>query len=220
MNIIKAEIRKEIGKQAAKKLRKEEKIPAVLYGHKEKTIPIWVALEDLRMLFKNLKSESETFTLDVEGKKRVIIKDIQRDPITSTLLHIDFQHLRRGEKIKAKVPVVLEGEAIGVEQGGIIEHILREVTVEALPSDIPSNFTLDITDLKIGSSLHIKDIDSGKAKILEEPERTIVTILPPKVKKEEEIVAKEVFEEEVVEAEEEEGEKEEEKEKEKEAEEK
>lgn len=191
---IKAEVRKEIGKQAVKKLREEEKIPAVLYGHKEKPIPIWLSLKDLRMLFKNLKSESETFTLDVGSKKRVIIKEIQRDPITSALLHIDFQHLRKGEKIKAKVPVVLEGEAIGVEQGGILDHILREVTVEATPSEMPSNFTLNITDLKIGGSLHIRDIDSGEAKILEEPERTIVTILAPKVKKEEEIVAEEVVE--------------------------
>jgi len=204
---IKAEIRKEIGKQAAKKLRKEERIPAVLYGHKEKPVPIWVASKDLKMLFKNLTSESETFTLDVEGKKRVLIKEIQHDPITSALLHIDFQHLHKGEKIKAKVPIVLEGEAIGIEQGGILDHILREVTVEALPSDIPSNFTLNITDLKIGSPLHVRDIDSGKAKILEESERTIITILTPKVKKEEEIVTEEEVVEEVEAAEEEEKEK-------------
>jgi large subunit ribosomal protein L25 len=195
---IKAEKREEIGKQAAKKLRKEEKIPAVLYGHEEKPVPIWVALEDLRTLFKSLKSESEIFTLDVKGKKRVIIKDIQRDPITSELLHIDFQHLHRGEKIKAHVPIILEGESIGVEQGGILDQILREVTVEAIPREMPSSFTLDITDLKVGSSLHVRDIDSGNAKILEEPERTIVTILTPKVRKEEEEI---VAEEELVEEE-------------------
>jgi len=199
---IKAEKREEIGKQAAKKLRKEEKIPAVLYGHEEKPVPIWVTLEDLRMLFKNLKSESEIFTLDVKGKKRVIIKEIQRDPITSELLHIDFQHLHRGEKIKAHVPVMLEGESIGVEQGGILDHILREVNVEAIPREMPSSFTLNITDLKVGSSLHVRDIDPGKAKILEEPERTILTILAPKVRKEEEIVAEEeMVEEEVTEEE-------------------
>jgi len=198
---IKAEKRKEIGKQAVKKLRKEEKIPAVLYGHEEEPVPISVKLNDLKILFKNLKSESEIFNLDVGGKKRVIIKELQRDPITLELLHIDFQHLHKGEKIKAKVHVILEGESIGVEQGGILDHILREVTVEAIPREMPSSFTLDITDLKVGSSFHVRDIDSGKAKILEEPERTIVTILAPKVRKEEIVAEEEMVEEEVTEEE-------------------
>ncbi|MCK4352583.1 50S ribosomal protein L25 [candidate division WOR-3 bacterium] len=180
---LKAEIRTQKGKGSARTLRREEKIPAILYGHGEKNVLLQIKEKEINDV---VKSGMEHFSLDFGKEADVIIKDIQWNPVTSRILHIDFQYLHKGEKIKVKVPIVFEGVPIGVkEQGGIVEHILSEVEVECLPRDIPREIKVDVSPLKIGDSVHLKDITEVKGKFIEDIERTIVTILAPKVTVEE-----------------------------------
>lgn len=203
---LKADIRKEIGKKYAKKFRDMGKVPAELYGHGEGNIHLLIEEKDLALL----KKEGGTITLDIpsltagrKGNPMVIIKEVQYDPTSSKIFHIDFQHLHKGEKVHVKVPIVLEGEAIGVEHGGVLEHILNEIEVETLPRDIPEEFKIDISDLDVGHALHLKDMDTGECRPLEDLERTIVTILVPKIVEEEKPeVAEEIEEEEKEEGEE------------------
>ncbi len=196
---LKADIRKEIGEKYAKKFRDMGKVPAELYGHGEGNIHLLIDEKELLLL----KKEGGTITLDIEGNPMVIIKEVQYDLTSSKIFHIDFQHLHKGEKVHVKVPIVLEGEAIGVEHGGVLEQILTEIEVETLPKDIPEGFRIDISDLDVGHTLHLKDMDTGECRPLEDLERTIVTVLIPKVVEEEKPeVAEEIEEEEKEEGEE------------------
>ncbi|RKZ16679.1 50S ribosomal protein L25 [bacterium] len=195
---IKAEIREEKGKTKVKKLRKEGWIPGVVYGHGEKTMNIKVREEELKKLVHSIPSESTVIELHVGKKKfNTLFQEITRDIFTDRFLHVDFHILHKGEKVWVKVPIELTGECKGVKEGGIIDFIVREVEVECLPKDIPEKIVVDITNLGIGDSLHVGDIDTGgKFTIDMDPHTPIVSIIMPK-KMEAAVAAEEV--EEVVE---------------------
>jgi large subunit ribosomal protein L25 len=126
--------------------------------------------------------------LNIDGKdsaKKALIKDIQRDPVSGKILHIDFQHISMDEKIKIEVPIKLEGTADGVKNfGGIMSWNIRRIMVSCLPTDIPDKISLDVTDLKIHDSIHVKDIPATKFEILDDPEETIISVVPPTIVKE------------------------------------
>jgi large subunit ribosomal protein L25 len=114
-----------------------------------------------------------------------LIRDTQRDPVDGKLLHIDFQHISLTEKIRVQVPIVLEGVPDGVKNfGGIVNWMVRDVEVSCLPTDIPERFVLDINPLKIHESLHVKNIAAENVEILENPDETIVSVVPPTIIKE------------------------------------
>jgi len=201
---LKLEKRTEKGKSANRKLRREGYLPAVMYGHGEKPQPVKVKRVDFDRLFKATKGESVVLQLKLgRSKKLSIIKEVARHPVTGEPLHVDFHILHKGEAVEVAVPVVLLGTPKGIKLGGILEHILREVTVKAKPSDIPPHIEVDVSELGIGDSIHVKDIKLEGVEILEDPEETIVTILAPR-KAVEEVVAPAAEEEVEVEAEEEE----------------
>ena len=181
MKKLKAEKRTKTGKGAARSLRRENKIPAILYGHGEETILLQIDEKD----WKVAGGGSERLTVDFGKKMDVIVKDMQWHPVTGKLLHVDFQHLHNGEKIRVKIPIVVEDSSLGVTQGGILEHILPEVEIECLPRDIPKEFKIDVTDLNIGDSIHLKDLPPIEGDFVEDLERTVLTVLAPKVIEEE-----------------------------------
>jgi large subunit ribosomal protein L25 len=198
-----AKSRNDSGKGVAHKLRAQGRLPGVFYLGNEINRPIELDAHELQLVLKE-KPSIVRLQLDNGADYECVVRDLQRDPVTGKYLHVDLMGIVRGQKMTVKVPVELEGSAYGVRtQGGILQHMVHHINVECLPKDIPEKVTLDISELKIGDSLHISDIRAENIRILDEEERTVVTVLPPRVEKE---VVEEVEEEVEGEGEEAEGE--------------
>lgn len=212
--------KREKGKHILTLLRKNNKIPCVAYGHKEENRLFSVDEVELNKMFHAIGREKSLINIKM-GKDNflAIIKEIFRSPRTNKILHIDFQIIHKSEKLKLSVPIILKGSAKGVKEGGIVEHLLRDLEIKCLPADIPSHVEVDVSELGIGDSIHVKDIKAEKFEIVENPEEVVVTILAPKAyveeapKPEEEAKEPELIREKKEESEEEEEEKGKEKEK-------
>lgn len=167
-------------KNAARRVRVSGKIPAVVYGAGQDPVAVTV---DPKVITKILHSESghnTIFDLNVEGgaATKAMIVDWQHEPIKGKLLHIDLKRIAMDKPMRVSVPVQLVGTATGVKnQGGILEHVLREVEVECLPSDIPSHLDVDVSELAINSAIRISDLPhSGKLKFLGEEDATVAHV--------------------------------------------
>lgn len=213
--LITAKHRNKTGRSDTRKLRTDGFIPAVLYGKGLDTLHLFLNEKELSMTLHKVGGESALMNLKIEDKKKsaskpVIIKELQQDPITNHILHVDFQVISLTEKIKVKVRITTKGEAPGVKAGGILEHSLREVEVECLPKDIPEKIEVNISLLEIGDVIHIKDLTFPPGVVpAEDEESSILSIVPPKVEEaaplaEEEITGPELIGKEKKEEEEEE----------------
>ncbi len=194
---LEGQVREKAGKGIARKLRREGMIPAILYGTKQKVVPLQVKEKDLEKL-RRAGGEHAVIDLKV-GKSTTpaIIREEQFDPVWGKLLHIDFCRVKLTEKMKVGVPVVAVGESAGVKEGGILEHVLREIEVECLPDKIPESFEVDVTSLGIGNLVHVRDISPPEGvEIATEGDRVVVSIVAPRVVEEE--VVEEVAEPELV----------------------
>jgi large subunit ribosomal protein L25 len=185
--VLEAHLREESGKSKVKSLRRQGFIPAVLYGEGKKPQAIKISSTDLIRLIHQHHAETAVVNLKIkdEAKKAkeysCLIKDIQYDPVKSNILHVDFNQISLTRAIKVNVPVVSRGEPIGVRQdGGSLSHILWEVEVECLPKEIPREITVDVSNLKINDTIHIKDlgVPSG-VKILSDAEAIVFSVVPP-----------------------------------------
>lgn len=207
---LKARIREDKGKSAAKRLRAAGQIPAVLYGEKIKTVPLVVEAKDFTAVVRTEAGANVLLNLKIEGGKNetAIIKEMQRNPLKDSFLHVDFMKIALDEKITTTVPVTVVGESPGVKEGGVLQHGLWEIEVEALPTDLPENFEVDVSELGIGDSLRVSNLPRPKeVEVLSGAEETVVSVVPPTVVKEEEVVEEEIAEPELVGAEAEEEEK-------------
>ncbi len=188
---IKVEKRTDRGKQAAKKLRGKGFIPAIIYG-KDINSAISVSPEGFKTLRDMHFSESTVIDLSIAGEKKsealpVLVKDVQRHPLSDEVIHLDLLQVSLSEKITVHIPVVLKGEAKGKEEGAVLEQTLREIEVEGLPLNIPENIEVDISGLEIGHSLHVENIDvPADIEIITEPDATIATLAVKKEEEEEE----------------------------------
>ena len=206
---LEARLRKETGKGAGRRMFQTGRLPAILYGGKEAPSPIDLSLRDFEMIEKhniiNLKLNNQEIM--------ALIKEVQHHPVTNRLLHVDFYRIQQGKKLTVSIPIALTGEAPGVKVGGVLEHMLWKVEVECLPTNVPEKIEIDVSSLNIGDTLHVSDLTSGEGmKIVTDPKKTVISIVPPTVIKEEEPL---VEEEEAVEEEKEEKEEKEEERKEK-----
>lgn len=199
-----SEYRTSSGKGVARKLRASGKVPAILYGHSEKPVSLAVNEHDFLHVLR-VRGEMGIVDLTIEGEVKkecdAIIKEIQQHPASGKILHIDFQHIRRGEKLKIDVPVYLVGEAIGVkEMGGVLEHGPREIEIRCFPRDIPDRIDIDVKSLKIHDSIHIRDISSSYPdfEFLDDPATTLAIVVPPRVETEAVPVAEAAAEPEVI----------------------
>ena len=213
--VLKAEKRKEAGKGYAKSLRRSGKIPGVLYGKDEGATPLTIDEKHLLNLLNSIHGDTALITLQLGNEKRtdrkVIFKEMQRDPVKGDLLHIDLHHISLTENIHVEIPVTLTGSPVGVRtKGGIVQHILHKLEVECLPTEIPEHIELNIENLDVGDSIHVENITLEKGRMVTDLQRTIVTVVPPTVIKEvvpaEEVEEEEVEEPEVIEKGEEKGE--------------
>ena len=159
---LKVTVRESSGKGVARQLRMAEKVPAVFYGSETESISLEVATKTLRDILKVPGGKSNFFNLVFEGgkveNKLAIIKDLQIDPVSDKLIHADFFELSMNKKMTAIVPVSLTGKAKGVELGGTLQPIRRELEVSCLPKDLPEVIEIDVTDLDVGDSIHVDDV--------------------------------------------------------------
>jgi large subunit ribosomal protein L25 len=155
-----ATARSTAGKGAARALRREGSVPAVIYGHARQVQSLAVPTRDLEKLLDVISAGSTVVELTVDGKtSRTLIREIQRHPFKKQILHVDFLELVAGEKIIVSIPIVLHGVPEGVRLGGgILDQVLRELEIEVDPSHIPNHLDLDVTDLIVGHSLHVRDL--------------------------------------------------------------
>jgi large subunit ribosomal protein L25 len=206
---IKAKVRKSVGNGPARVLRREGKIPAVLYGPKTEPIILSVDIKDIEQILKQGSFGQVLLNLVIQNGKAVtkpaMIKELQIHPVSGKFLHIDFYEIDMQRKIRVKVPVVAKGKSKGTEFGGLLQIIRRELEVLCLPTQIPDAIEVDVTDLDVGDSLHVKEIQlEGDIEIPADVNFTVVTVLSPKVElevaEEEEEVEEEAAEEEGAEA--------------------
>ena len=181
-----AETREARGKNRARRERRAGRVPAVVYGGDTREgRPVSV---DPKELMRILHSESGVNTLiqlalDGGDADRVLVKEVQVDPISSDLLHVDFYRLAMDKAITVTVPVSLDGEAVGVkQQGGLVDFVTREVQIECMPSEIPEHIAVDITELRVGDGVRLRDQVEGVAWTpVSDPDTLLVHVLPPKV---------------------------------------
>src|SRR5205823_3467496 len=175
--------RQATGKGGARQARFRGKVPAVIYGHGRDTQSLELEAKALEKALAGIEPASTIIELAVEGKAAVktLIREIQRHPIRPDIIHVDFYEIHATEKVKLKVPVHLVGNPDGVRNaGGVLDQVTREVEIEVLPENIPDRVELDVNALKIGDSLHVRDLSIPNAKILTDAELTIATVVPPR----------------------------------------
>ena len=187
------------GKGVARKLRSAGKVPAVFYGKKSETLSLEVDAKELNDILNKETGGSIFFNLNIEGSKDgqkvAILKELQADPVTNRLVHADFLELLMDEKMSAAVPVRLTGKAEGVELGGTLQPIRRELEVSCLPKDLPDFIEIDVTALGIGDSVHIDEVELPKGIEVPHDVNFTVAVVVGRRAEEEEAVAEEGEEE-------------------------
>ena len=165
-------------------MRNTGTIPGIFYGGGEKNIPI--AINELVLRPVIYTSESYIINLSIEGEEKpfsCILKNVQFGPLTDKPIHFDLLGLKEGEKLNLNVTIVLKGAAVGIKDGGILQHTLHKLQVECLPQFIPSHIDVDISNLKIGDSVKVGDIKIEGVEILAEANAAIVSVVPPVIEK-------------------------------------
>ena len=189
--VLKATTREDLGKSASKHLRKDGKVPGVIYKGGKIGVNIAVDNNALWHALHTEAGENAIITMDISGgekasKKTVIVKELQTHPLSEEFIHVDFHEISLKEKLKVKVPLTVKGEAIGVkEEDGLLGQLVWELEVECLPTEIPEHIDVHVDDLKIGDAIYIKDLKApGDVKLLGDPEQMVVTVNPPKAEEE------------------------------------
>jgi large subunit ribosomal protein L25 len=184
--LLEAEPRQEIGKNKVNELRRRGFIPAVVYAEGKEALALKVSRHEFLRLIHKHHIENAVLKLKIKDDKKknprsCMIKELQHDPVKGDITHIDFNEISLTKVIKINVPVVTKGEPMGVKQeGGSLEHILWEIEIECLPTDIPKNFEVDVSNLKIGDSVHVKDISfPSNIKVLADPEAVVLSVAAP-----------------------------------------
>jgi large subunit ribosomal protein L25 len=178
-------LRKPSGKGGARALRREEKIPAIFYGPGTEPLAIAVARISLEKILKKQTSENTLYQLTIKGgaedtAKMVMLKDLQRTPLDREILHADFLEVSLTKAIDITVGLKVVGTASGVEKGGILQEISREIEIRCLPTQIPDTIELDVSSLEIGDSIHVQDLHLAEGiTILSDPRLTLITVVQP-----------------------------------------
>jgi len=153
---LKAEKRTTRGSKAVKKLRESGQIPAILYGHKPDNVMLCLNEHDFTRI---LHSGTRMINLTVDNKKEsALIKDVQYDNLLDRVLHVDFSRIDLTERVKLRVPLEVHGEPVGVKEGGVLTHVMKDVEIECLPTAIPEKIKVNISELGIGKAIHVKEL--------------------------------------------------------------
>jgi large subunit ribosomal protein L25 len=174
--------RESTGKGAARKLRADNVIPGIIYGAKIEPVKVSIDVNTFDKVIREHGTTGLFFDLKVEGEmgRMVMLKEIQMDPFGLRYLHIDFHEIDMDATVSIVVPVEVEGISVGVKEGGMVQIIRRDLEVICKPKDTPESIKLDISELEIGDSIHVADIDLGaEIEIPFDTNFTVVTIVPP-----------------------------------------
>ena len=185
---LKVSERDAFGTRATRRLRREGLVPGIVYGQGGDARPFQIPARELRTI---LGTGQNLFDLELDGAKAVpvVIKEQQHHPVRGDVMHLDCLEVRLDEEIQSEVPIELEGtdQAPGVREGGVLEHVGREVTVEALPTEVPELITVDVSQMEINDTINLSTVSppSGVKFMVDEPEEfTIATLSPPRVEEE------------------------------------
>jgi large subunit ribosomal protein L25 len=199
-NALNVEIREGTGKGVARKLRAAGRIPGIFYGKKQTSVSISLESRELRRLLERSEAGMNTLIdLKVSGGgeidgKTVLVRDLQRDPVRGEFLHADFYAVDLQHSIDVRVPIHITGRAQGVELGGILDHALRELDLECLPTSIPREILVDVSALDVGDSLHVRDLELPEGVTLKsDPDLSVISVVSPS-KMEEEVPEAEALE--------------------------
>jgi len=188
--VLAAQPRESTGKGAARKLRENNRIPAIFYGPETDTIKLSVDYPELESMLKQAASENIILDLKIKSGKRgetkkAMLKELQVDPIKDTYLHVDFYEISMTQEITVPIPIHLVNTPIGVTEGGVLQHVRRELTISCMPDDLPGPLEVDVSGLDIGDSLHIRDIVLPESiKLEEEDHLTVAVVAAPTVREE------------------------------------
>jgi len=186
---LKVEPRMSVGRSAVRKLKARGVIPAIIYGGKDKPQPLQVSARDINAMMSHASGENVLVELEVAGEKSnrtALVQEVQHSPVSGEILHIDFHAISMDETIQAEVPLEPTGIPNGVKNfGGLLEQSLRMLTIECLPRDLPDRITVDVSQLNIGDSIHVRQIQlpSGVTSKVP-PDLTAFSVLAPTVEEE------------------------------------
>ena len=204
---LKVQLRKTVGKKATKQTRREGKVPGILYGRGVEPTPLAVDQKEFYRVIHSKGGGNVLLSLKVDGDKSkkdttCLIKEIQRNPVTDEVYHVDFAAVSLTEKIKIKVPFATRDaeQAVGVKEGGVLDVVHHEIEVECLPTAIPEKIEASVKELKIGDAIHIRELHfpEGVTPLMEADE-VVVTLHPPQKEEEPTPVAEAATEPEVIE---------------------
>jgi len=180
---LEGQVRPGTGKGPARSARRAGMIPGVIYGAGEKPTALAVPKKEFELAIKSAGGNViVALKLGNIVEQTAIIREVQRDPISHDIIHLDFHHISLTEKVTVEVAVHLVGTPDGVKNGGgILEHITRTIEIECLPTQIPGHLEADVSALGIGDSIHVRDLVITNAEVLSDPDTTIATVVPPTV---------------------------------------
>ncbi len=167
----------------ARELRRTGFVPGVVYGPSIESTPITIGKKDLQVLFAQI-TRSSLISLAIKGEESrefdVFLKVVDYDPITDEPLHVDFYHPDANSPLKLRIPVKTIGECEGIKSGGILNVQFNTIRVHGLAKDVPALITIDVSDLDMGDSIYVRDVDFGDVEPMLPPDRTIVTVIAPR----------------------------------------
>ena len=179
--ILKASKRNVNSKAEKTTIRNSGRVPGIYYIKEHDSIPLSVTEKEIKPLVFTSETHIISLRIDEDEERECIIKDVQFDPVTDRVIHFDLLGLTKGETFQLEVPVQLRGNPVGVKEGGIIQHVIHKLEIECLPKDIPQHIDIDITNLKMGDAIHVKDLNLENISIITQKGAVIVAITHPKV---------------------------------------
>src|SRR5947207_11808274 len=186
---LKAEPRTNVGRSGVNKLRARGIIPAVIYGGKVKPQPLQVTARDINAMMSHASGENVLVDLEIAGEKSnraALVQEVQHSPVRGEIVHVDFHAISMDETIQAEVPLEPTGTPVGVKTfGGLLEQSLRALAIECLPANLPDRITVDVSQLNIGDSIHVRDIQFPQGVTPKvQPDLTAFSVVAPVVEEE------------------------------------
>jgi large subunit ribosomal protein L25 len=181
--VVEARPRAETGKNVNRRLRAQGLIPGVLYGPRKNAIPVAISPKEISTILRSASGENTLFDVQLDGSRRkVILKEIQVEPLKGRLLHADFYEVALDQTIEVTVHVELQGVPVGVKvEGGILDFVTRELQVECLPTDIPDKIVVDVSELQLGKHVRVSEMQAPpKVKILTDGDVVVAHVVVPR----------------------------------------
>jgi large subunit ribosomal protein L25 len=193
---LKAQPRAQVGRSAVRKLKARGLVPAIIYGAQQPPQPLQVAARDINAIMSHASGENVLVELEIDGEKAsrtALVQEVQHEPVSGDIIHLDFRAISMDQSIQAEVPLEPVGTPVGVKTfGGLLDQSLRALTIECLPRDLPDRIQVDVSQLNIGDSIHVRDIPLPSGVMAKmQPDLTAFSVLAPIIEEEAALAAPE-----------------------------